>query len=275
MDRTLFDNLRVIRREHESRTGCADICEGPDGSMCIRLRLNTPECQRKYLEQAGSAGPIRIEQGVLEVLYPCQDGATFQSWLYERKPGLGQRRDACLSVAAQCIQDGIPPCILEASADAGNLRFREDGASLQYLPDWMRWTAKSTQASAVRAVARLFQQILTEDISFWQQKWMPDELKMICIRARQEDYLDWSQLQRDVAALPENYPSIRAVIENAVRRIKAVLYRFAEPAACAVVALLLIAALLSLANVLREWKFERENTWPGMDTVGDQELRRE
>lgn len=275
MDPMMFDGLRVVRRERESRTGCADICERSDGSMHIRLRLNTPECQREYLEQAGSAEPVRIERGVLEVLYPYRDGTSFHDWLYERKPGLGQRWDACLSVIAQCIQDDVPPCILEASADVGNLRFREDGTSLQYLPDWTHWAAGSTQSSAVRAVARLFEQILTQGASLRKRRWMPDELKLICTRARQEDYLDWGQLQRDIAALPEDYPSIRGMAEGAVRRVRAVVRRFAEPAACLVVGLLLAAALLSLTNTLREWAFDRENTWPGMDTVGSQDLRQE
>lgn len=275
MDRTVFDSLRVIRRERESRTGCADICERSDGSLHIRLRLNTPECQREYLEQAGGAEPVRIEQGVLEVLYPYRDGTTFRNWLYEREPGLGQRRDACLSIVAQCVQDGVPPCILEASADVSDLRFGEDSASLQYLPDWTHWAAGSTQPSAVRAAARLFEQILTQGVSLTKRRWMPDELKLVCTRAKQKDYLDWGQLQRDIAALPEDYPRARGMIESAVRRIRAVLQRFAEPAACAVVGLLLIAALLSLTNALREWAFDREKTWPGMDTVGGQELRQE
>lgn len=273
MDRAVFDTLRVVRRERESRVGCADICEGPDGSMHIRLRLNEPECQREYLEQAGTGNTARISQGVLEVLYPYEDGATLQSWLYERRPTLGQRRDACLSVIAQCLRDRVPPCILEPSADTDNLRFSQGGAVLHYLPDWTNWKPGAARASAVCAAARLFERILTQDVGPWQRGHMPDELRMICIRAGRGDYLDWGQLQRDIAALPQEYPSVRGAIEIVIRRVGAVIQRFAQPAACVVVGLLLIAALLSLANALREWRFERENAWPGVTSVGDQELR--
>lgn len=273
MDRAVFDTLRVVRRERESRTGCADICEGPDGSMHICLRLNEPMCQREYLEQAGTGNTTRISQGVLEVLYPYEDGATFQSWLYERVPTLGQRRDACLSVIAQCVRDRVPPCVLESSADMGNLRFSQRGAVLHYLPDWTHWKPGAVRATAVCAAARLFERILTQGVGSWQRRRMPDELRMICIRAGRGDYLDWGQLQRDIAALPQEYPSVRKEIGIVIWRIRAIIRRFSQPAACVVVGLLLIAALLSLANALREWRFERENAWPGVTSVGDQELR--
>lgn len=272
MDQAVFDTLRVVRREGESRAGCTDICEGIDGSMHICLRLNEPKCQREYLEQAGTGNTARISQGVLEVLYPYEDGVTLQSWLYERRPTLGQRRDACLSVIAQCVKDHVPPCILETAADIDNLRFSQGGVVLNYLPDWMNWKPSAAPASAVCAAARLFKRILTKDVDSWQRRWMPDELRIICIRARRGDYLDWGQLQRDVAALPQEYPSVRGEIENVIRRVSAVIRRFVQPVACIAVSLLLVAALLSLANALREWRL-RESAWPGVTSVGDQELR--
>lgn len=74
MDKAVFDNLRVIRREYESKIGCSEVCEAPEGQMCIRLQVRNSRCQKEYLASKSPA-PVRLEHGLLEVLLPYRDGS--------------------------------------------------------------------------------------------------------------------------------------------------------------------------------------------------------
>ena len=168
MDRAAFDGLRVIRREWECDTGCSDVCRTSAGEACIRLQIRDGACQREVLS-GGAKSAVRLDGGTLEILLPYRDGAPFDKWL-ERKPSLGQRRDACLAIVAQCIEEKASPTVIELSAKAENLRFTEHGVGLQLLPDWGAWRRTAAADTAtVQAVAALCAELLTGGFSKVQE----------------------------------------------------------------------------------------------------------
>ena len=172
MDRAAFDGLRVIRREWECDTGCSDVCRTSAGEACIRLQIRDGACQREVLS-GGAKSAVRLDGGTLEILLPYRDGAPFDKWL-ERKPSLGQRRDACLAIVAQCIEEKAAPTVIELSAKAENLRFTEHGAGLQLLPDWGAWRRTAAADTAtVQAVAALCAELLTSGFSKVQEHLYP------------------------------------------------------------------------------------------------------
>ena len=274
MQRARFEAMAVLRREWETDLGRSELCRAADGTLQVRLCLYGDACQREYLTALGADLPARLERDGLELLLPCRDGVPLKQWLYEHKPTLAQRRDACLSLLTRLLEDGMPPCLVAPSALTENLLFTDGGAALQYLPDLSLWRKGLTQAEAVRSVAGLVREVLTRGVNGWQQRCFPEELTLLCLRAEGEDYLDWGQLQRDVAALPDDLPHLGAYAQTAIRRLKGLARRWAMPAACALAALLLAAALLSMAGAYRQWRSERQQAWPGMTPVGEQELDR-
>lgn len=273
MPREPFDSLRVVSREFECRSGCAEVCRDADGTRRIRLRLVSEACQTELLGALDSGIPVRLEQGVLELLLPWHSGVSLDQWLYERRPGLGQRRDACLSLLRQQIESHLPPCLTVLSARTENLLFTEHGACLQYLAAPGRWESGLGQPQAVRAAAGLICEILTRDMDDRQRRCFPEELRLLLQRTREEGYTDWGQLQRDVAALPDELPRLGIPGRAAARRVAVWLRKHGRAAATAVAALLFVAALLSLAAAYRVWSNGRRNTWPGMPTVGTQSLK--
>ena len=275
MNRARFDGLRVVQRARECRSGTVELCRGADGTDQIRLRLEKAACQHDILAALDASIPTRLEQGALEVLLPYQDGASLREWLYERRPGLGQRRDACLSLLAQVIGDRLPACLVAPCATADNLRFSDTGAVLQYLPDLMCWRPGLAEADAVRAVAGLVREVLTSGARGRERSRYPEELRLLCLRADRADYLDWGQLQRDVSALPDTLLPVGAAGRTLWRRVGRLTARLVKPAVCVVAALLLVAAALSLVSAYRGWKNAEQNAWPGMTPIGNEELRQE
>lgn len=275
MHRARFEDLSVLRREWECRTGCSEICAAQNGGRHIRIRLHTGKIQQIFLEELGAHWPARLEDGALELLLPDCSGVSLRQWLLERAPSLGARRDACLALLSQLIEEQMPPCLLVPSAVEENLMLTEQGARLRYLPDLSQWQKDLAQAQSVCAVALLVRRILTEQTGSWQKRCFPEELQLLCIRAEQADYLDWSQLQSDLAALPEELPQLGAIGQRVAQRVRLLVRRFSKPILGLLAAALLLLAVLSLASAVGGWRNEQRSVWPGMTPVGDQELNQE
>lgn len=245
-----------------------------DGSRQICLRLLDPECQREFL-MGGPRVPVRLHGGVLEAFLPCREGTALARWLAERDPTPAQCRDACLSLVAQCVACRLPSCVVALSARPENLRFSGTGAWLQMLPDWSAWHKGMGEPDAVRAVAALCRDLTAPAAGRFSCDRLAPEQLLLIRRADSGDYLDWGQLQRDLAALPDTAPDLRTRIISRLRRIQPWLKRFVKPVLCAAAALLLIAAALSLAADCLGRRQERERLWPGITAIGDQRLGEE
>ena len=270
MKQTAFDGLQVVRREWECAAGCSEVCRTPEGTDCIRLRIRSAACQREFL-RGGALPPVRLTQGLLEVLLPCREGGSLDCWL-ESRPGLARRREACLSLTARCVESRLPPVVTALSALPGNLRFSGDGAWLLPLPNWGGWRPEGVPA-APQAAAVLCLELLTRGLTGPRSRRCPVELKLLAARAEQGGYQDWGQLQRDLADIPEDLLPFAHSRRAARRRGAEILRRVCKPAVCAAAALLLAAAVLSLAGA---WSRRAEQTrppWPGMTPIGTQELR--
>lgn len=274
MNGAAFDGMRVVRREYESRIGCSEVCIAADGSQQICLRLLDPECQREFL-MGDPQVPVGLHRGALEAFLPCREGTVLARWLAERDPTPAQCRDACLNLVAQCVECRLPPCVVALSARPENLRFSDSGAWLQMLPDWSAWHKGMDESDSVRAVAALCRDLAVPAAGRFSYDHLLLEQILLIRRADSGDYLDWGQLQRDLAALPDTAPDLRVRIISRLRRIQSRLKRFAKPMLCAAAVLLLIAAVLSLAANYLEQRQERERLWPGVTAIGDQRLGQE
>ena len=275
MNRARFNGLSVVQRKWESKTGCAEICRTEDGTSYIRLRFNTAACQKEILSTIDAAIPSRLEGIGAEILLPCRDGSSLEEWLFERKPNFEQRRDACLSLLGQIISDKLPVGLLIPCVMPENVLFSGSGIFLQYLPNLAEWERGKTVPQAVCAVASLCKEILSRGMSRWPEAYLPEEWRLLCLRTDGGDYIDWGQLQRDLSALPDRLPDLRDIGQILLKKIKPLVSRYYKPVACAILALLLAAALLSLASAYRTWRNEGQTAWPGMSPIGDQELRPE
>lgn len=272
MDKTVFDHLRVIRREHESKIGCSEVCEAPGGQLYIRLQIRSNRCQKEYL--AGNPpAPVRLDRGILEVLLPYWDGGLSEPWL-EQEPSLAQRRNACLSLIAQCVDLQAAPCVTALAARLENLRFTgEQSACLQLLPDWSNWRPDDGTSSDVAAVAALCRHILTDGHSAFQVHRYPNELQLFCAREACEGYQTWGQLQQDLTAIPDELLPLADPYRSRAKRLMIWVKRWIKPAACVAVAILVVVALISLWGAYQDWRSQKtEPAWPGMVSVGDQQL---
>lgn len=274
MGRERFDRLRVLRLEGESRNGCAEICQGPDGTRWVRLRILSPDCQREVLEALDGDVPVRLEGDALELLLPWHGGIPLREWLFERRPGLGQRRDACLALLGQLIEQRgkLPPCLTALAARTENLTVENTDVSLQYLPELRYWEPGMGEGQAVRAVASVLWEILTSELDRPLGRRFPEELELLRRRRKGRGYSNWGQLQRDVAAIPDELPRVRPVWAAWVRRARNLLSLYGGYLLRGLAALLLAAALLSLAAEYRRRSGD-ETAWRGMYHVGDQDLR--
>ena len=274
MGRVPFDRLHTVRLAHESQTGYTEVCREPDGTLWIRLCIRSASCQRELLSGLDESVPVRLESGVLELLLPCQKGISLRQWLYEQKPTLAQRRDACLSLLEQQVEGKVPPCLIALSANTENLIVTSRSMSLQYLPELRQWEPGMEEAQAVCAVAAVICEVLSEKAAPWQDKRIPEELLLLNIRQKEQDYTSWGQLQRDVAAIPDTPPRRSSVLYRHIRRAGGWLRCYGKYILRALAALLLAAALLSLASAcLRHAREKNEIVWQGMPQVGDQDLR--
>jgi len=270
MGRTYFDGLHTIRLEQESRTGRAEICQGRDGTRWIKLRVSSPACQRELLELLDERTPVRLEDGALELLLPWHEGISLRQWLYERAPTLGQRRDVCLSLLEQQIESSLPPCLTVLAARPENLVIENTVMFLQYLPRLKDWEPGTEEAEAVRAVASVIREVLTPEQGRRRRR-QPEELRLL--DRRQADYACWGQLQRDVAAVPDELPRIRPVFRPWLSRIQGWLSRYGKYILRTLAAVLLALALLSLASAYRQRRSGKGPAWEGMPRVGNQDLR--
>lgn len=273
MRRALFDSLRTLRLERESRKGCAELCREPDGTRWAKLRLTVPACQRECLPMLEQSVPVRLENGALELLLPWREGLSLRQWLYDQAPTLGQRRDACLSLLEQqlALRGRLPPCLTVLAAEPGNLVNDGTGLFLQYIPDFRGWEPGMTQAQAVCALAEVIYQVLVTEADWARRGRIPPEVRLLRLRSSERSYADWGQLQRDLTAIPDNPPG--SMLRTRVRRARNGLYRFAPLLLRGIAVLLLAAALLSLAMAYRQRSGEARSVWPGMPQVGDQDLR--
>lgn len=271
MNKTVFDHLRVIRREHESKIGCSEVCEAPGGQLYVRLQIRNSRCQKEYLASKSPA-PVRLDRGILEVLLPYRDGILSEPWL-EQEPNLAQRRIACLSLIAQCVDLQAAPCVTALAARLDNLRFGQQSAWLQLLPDWSDWRPDTEPGSEVAAIAALCRHILTDGYSPLQIHQFPRELQLFCARQECGGYQTWGQLQQDLTAIPDELLPLADPYRSRAKLLAAWVRRWIKPAACVAVAILVVAALISLWGAYQDWRSqENEPAWPGMVSVGDQQL---
>lgn len=268
MDRAAFEGVEILRRAYSSRTGDSEVCRGRDGLEAVRLRIRESACQRACLD-GGFPARARLERGVLELLYPFRDGVSLGEWLFTKSPGLGERRDGCLALLAQCMEERVPPCVLALSAREENLRVSHRGVGLLYLADWGAWREGLTRGDAVRAVSELCREILTRGSPRGAP--LPVELRLILRRTEEGDYADWGTLQRDLAALPDAAPTLEQTGRRLLRELGRRAERFREPAVCLLTAAALTLALLSLAQEAVQKRRERSALWPGMTAVAGQE----
>lgn len=275
MQRTHFDRLHTIRLEHESRTGRTEICQEPDGTRWIMLCISSPVCQRELLHLLDDSTPVRLKNGALELLLPCCDGISLRQWLYERKPTLGQRRDACLSLLEQQIERKLPSCLTVLAANSENLIMENERMRLQYLPELKEWEPGIEEAQAVCAVASVICEVLIPELGRWSLRRLPEELRLLDRRQKERDYATWGQLQRDVAAIPDELSCVRPAFLSYFRCVYDWLFRYGKYILRALAAVLLVAALLSIASAYRQWRNEKGSAWQGMPQVGDQDLRGE
>lgn len=277
MRRSRFDSLRTLRLDRESKNGCVELCREPDGTRWIKLRITGPDCRRECLAALEPDVPIRLENGVLELLLPWREGRPLRQWLHEENPTLGQRRDACLTLLEQQLElrDRLPFCLTALSSSPENLVNDGTGLFLQYSPNLGDWEPGMTQAQAVRALAGVIYEVLVTGADWGPLGQIPAEVCLLRLRRSQGSYTGWGQLQRDLAAVPDEPPRVGAILRARARRARDRLHRMEPFLLRALAALLLAAALLSLAMAYRRRGDETQNPWPGMPQVGDQDLRSE
>lgn len=270
-----FDRLRTVRLESESQNGCAEICQEPNGTRWVKLRVRSGACQREVLNALDERVPVRLENGALELLLPWHEGVPLGQWLYERTPTLGQRRDICLSLLEQQVEarKKLPPCLTALSADTEHLAIDNTSARLQYLPDLRKWEPGIGEPQAVCAAAAVISTVLTSELEPWPLRRLPEELQLLHRRQKERDYTSWDQLQRDVAAIPDDLPRLRPVLRAYILRAQNRLSRYGRYLLRILAAALLTTALLSLLSVYLQRKNQSGPAWQGMPQVGDQDLR--
>ena len=131
------------------------------------------------------------------------------------------------------------------------------------------------EAQAVCAVAAVISEVLSEKVAPWQDKRIPEELLLLNIRQKEQDYTSWGQLQRDVAAIPDTLSRGIFPLHPYTRRIRCWLRRYGKYILQVLAALLLTAALFSLISFYRRHEREKGSVWQGMPQVGNQDLRNE
>lgn len=269
-----FDRLQTVRLEGESRNGCAEICQEPDGTRRVKLRISSDACQREVLNALDEHIPVRLESGALELLLPWYEGIPLRQWLYERAPTLGQRRDICLSLLEQQVEmrNKLPPCLTALSANIENLAIDNASARLQYLPELRKWEPGTGEPQAVCAAAAVIRDVLTPELGKWPLRRLPEELQLLRRRQKEGDYASWGQLQRDVAAIPDDLPRVRPVLLSYILRAQNRLSRCGRYILRILAAVLFTAALLSLLSVSLRRKNQSGPVWQGMAQVGDQDL---
>ena len=275
MRRALFDSLYTLRLEGESKNGCVELCRTPDGTRWIKLRLTAPACQRECLAVLEESVPVRLENGVLELLLPWREGLPLRQWLHDENPTLGQRRDACLALLEQQLElrGRLPFCLAILAATPENLVNDGTGLLLQYVPDLRDWEPGMTEAQAVCALADVIYEVLAAEADWGPRGRIPAEVRLLRLRRSQGSYAGWGQLQRDLAAIPDHPPRISSILCARAQRARDSLCRMWPLLLRALAALLFAAALLSLAMAYRRQGGEEPNAWPGMPQVGDQDLR--
>lgn len=272
-----FDRLQTVQLAHEGRNGCVEICLEPDGTRWIKLHIKSQARQREVLNALGDSIPVRLENGALELLLPWYEGIPLRQWLFERTPTLGQRRDACLSLLEQQVElrGKLPPCFTALSANTENLVLEGMAAHLQYCPDLKNWEPDIREPQAVCAVAAVICELLTLNLEKRPLGQMPEELQLLRLRQEERDYTSWGQLQRDVAAIPDELPRMKPVLHAYILRMQSWLSHYGKYLLRMLAAMLLAAALLSLLSAYRQQREPSSPVWQGMPQVGDQDLRNE
>lgn len=275
MQKTAFDELTVLCRTQESRAGCAEVCQDASGAKTVRVRIRHPDIQKEVLAQLRECFPACLSDGVLDLLLPWREGKTLAEWLYTAKPSLGQRRDACLSLLADLIALSAAPGLIALSAATENLCFTAQHCHLQLLPDLTIWHPGIGAAQMVGSVARLMQEILVAGQSAGDRYRFPAEMQLILRRCDLGAYVGWDLLQQDLAALPDDLRPVDWFLRQARARLYRIVNRYIPVVIRILVAVLAVAALLSLVSAYRTQRSEQKNTWPGMAVVGDQVLHGE
>lgn len=272
MTQTPFDGLTVLCRERESQAGCVELCRDPTGTQVLRVRIRKPALQEAVLMEFSKAVPVCLSEGTLDVLLPWREGQTLERWLDDTGPGLGQRRDVCLSLLADLIGTPVGPVLVGLSARTENLRFTARQCQLQLSPQLTDWHPGQNEEDMVRQAALLAEKILTQGQDTWDRRRFPEELHLIQLRCDSGTYGRLEELQQDLAALPDRLLPTGWLLHVALERLRQWAAQYGPWAARAVAAALTVAALLSLAGACRIWWNDQKHTWPGVTRIGGQIL---
>ena len=268
-----FENLKVLSRVLECRLGCTELCRTETGETLFRVRILDPGLQEVLLTQMDGSLPLQMSRKGLQVLLPRQEGQTLAEWLHFEKPDLRERRRMCQSLLEQLLTQPIPTELLALSARAENLRFGPDGLRLQLLPKLNGWKQELGQEEAVRRVAELMAQVLSEELRGRVDQEFPEELNLLIWRSQDGEYRSWEALQSDLARVPGELASKTRKVRSFRLRVKKVVSRWTPTVAWIAVALLVGAAIVSAGFGLRRMlaeKAEAEPTWPGVSQIGQE-----
>lgn len=275
MGQAAFDGLTVLYRTQESKNGCVELCTDAQCVRWMRICIYAPTLQRRVLGQLPEGAAIRMAGRRLEVLSPWQDGQTLEEWFQAVQPTLGQRRDLCLTLLKWLMTCPMGPDLLTLSAQTENLRVTGRGAVLLLCPVLNCWQPGLEMGDLVREAAGLMKQILTQGFSSGQRRRFPDELVLILLRCQADTYTRWEDLQQDVANLPNDLRPVGELLCRLRDWLVRLVRRYGPVLTKAAVLVLAVAALFSLVNAVGSRSRDRHNLWPGMMTVGDQDLRGE
>lgn len=273
-----FENLTVLSRVLECKLGCTELCRTPSGETQFLVRISDPGLQKTLLKQTDGGIPVQMNRDGLQFLLPRQEGQPLAAWLYTEKPDLRKRKWMCLSLLEQMLTQPVPPDLLAMSARAENLRFGAETLRLQLLPMLDGWERELGQAQAVRRVAGLMAQVLSDGLQGRVDEEYPDELNLLLRRSRDGEYRCWGELQSDLGRIPDELVSKVRKVRSFRFRMKKAVSRWIPTVSRIAVALLVAAAVVSAAFALRrmpEEKAEAEETWPGISQIGQETIAKE
>lgn len=273
MNRAALDSLRNVQCWAQNKIGKTNICEALDGTWYAKIEIYNQECQRELLPVLGENFPARLAGDTLEICFPYIDGDAWDTWEKQNKPELGARRDQCLSILQNLIEARVPSNLIVLITDKKGIVIYQGKAILRYLPDFSHWKKDLSEREASMALARLFDELLSDKLS--KRKNLPLEQMLIKRRIAENNYESFAQLQRDIAALPDMIPPIQPVWNKFSRFWKKHGAKISFLAVRVIFVCLTLLTILSVVAAVRRHLAEKKAAWPGVTQIGDQVIATE